>query len=172
MSKIETVMKSEIVRLTKKELRAVCGPLARDVRRLKRTVSGLSRTVASLNRIGQEWAAKMNAEKVKLQAPEKEVKASRFSPRLTRTLRKKLGLSQGQLALLLGVTSPAVGFWEQGKSRPSGEKRAAIVALRKLGKREVRQILEQKKAEMPKKERKAAKKRGKKTTRKTRRKTR
>ena len=34
MGKIETVLKSEIVRLAGKEIRSLCGPMARDVRRL------------------------------------------------------------------------------------------------------------------------------------------
>ena len=161
MGKIESVIKSETVRLAKKELRAVCSPIFRDVRKLKRTVSELSRTVTSLNRIGQEWAAKLNAEKVKLHAPEEEVKASRFSPRLIRALRKKLGLSQSQLGTLVGVSIVSVGLWERGTTRPSAEKKTAIVALRKMGKREVRGILEQKKAEMtkPKKVMKKSRKR-------------
>ena len=55
MGKIETAVKSEIARLAKKEIRAVCGPLARDVRELKRTVSRLRRTVASLEKAAREW---------------------------------------------------------------------------------------------------------------------
>ena len=35
----------------------------------------------------------------------------------------------------------AVLSWEKGKFRPRGEKKAALVALRKLGKREVKKIL-------------------------------
>jgi DNA-binding transcriptional regulator YiaG len=163
MGKIETVMKSEIVRLTKKELRAVCGPVARDVRQLKRVVSGLSRMVASLNRIGREWSAKMQAEKAQLQAPEEEVKTARFSPRLIRTLRTRLGVSQAELGRLIGVSTVSVGSWESGRMRPSASKRAALVAARKLGRREVRTLLELKAASRPKP---APKKRGKRAKKK------
>jgi hypothetical protein len=37
-------------------------------------------------------------------------------------------------------------LWETGKFLPSGEKRGAIVALRKLRRREVRELLDQKRA--------------------------
>ena len=41
MGKVEQTLKSEITRLAKKQVRANCLPLTRDVRRLKRTVSAL-----------------------------------------------------------------------------------------------------------------------------------
>ena len=172
MGKIETAVKSEIARLAKKEIRAVCGPLARDVRELKRTVSQLSRTVASLERTAKEWTKQTRAQKAELKVPEAEVKAARFSPGLIRSLRQRLGLSQGQLASVVGVSTVSIGLWEQGKTRPTGPNRTALVALRKLGRRDVRRILELKVTAKPKK-RKATKKRAKKRpAKKVRRKTR
>ena len=172
MGKIETAVKSEITRLAKKEIRAVCGPLARDVRELKRTVSSLRKTLASLAKTGKEWTKQTRAQRAELKVPEEEVKAARFSPRLIRSLRKRLGLSQGQLATVVGVSAASVGLWEQGKTRPTGPNRTALVALRKLGKRDVRKILELKAPAKPK-NRKATKKRAKKkVTKKARRKTR
>ena len=173
MGKIETAVKSEITRLAKKEIRAVCGPLARDVRELKRTVSSLRKTLASLAKTGKEWTKQTRAQKAELKAPEEEVKAARFSPRLIRSLRKRLGLSQQQLATAVGVSTVSVGLWEQGKTRPTGPNRTALVALRKLGRRDVRKILELKAHDKPKKKRKATTKRAKKkSTKKARRKTR
>ena len=43
MGKVEEVLKSEVIRLTKKQLRAEVAPLARDVRELKRSVSRLKK---------------------------------------------------------------------------------------------------------------------------------
>lgn len=177
MGKIETAVKSEITRLAKKEIRAVCGPLARDVRELKRTVSRLRRTVASLEKAAREWTKQIRAQKAELKVPEEEVKAARLSPGLIRSLRKRLGLSQEQLATVVGISTVSVGLWEQGKTRPTGSNRSALVALRKLGKRDVRRILELKVTAKPKKKkatrkptkRKPAKK---KPTKKARRRTR
>ena len=73
-------------------------------------------------------------------APE-EVKAARISSGLIKRLRKRLGITQGELAALVGVSTSAVGSWEYGKAKPEGHNREALVALRKLGKREVRGIL-------------------------------
>jgi len=173
MGKIETAVKSEIARLAKKEIRAVCGPLARDVRELKRTVSSLRKTLASLEKTGKEWAKQIRAQKAELKVPEEEVKAARFSPRLIRSLRKRLGLSQQQLATVVSVSTVSIGLWEQGKTRPTGPNRTALVALRKLGRRDVRRILELKTTAKPKRKRKATKKPAKKkSARKAKRKTR
>jgi len=49
--------------------------------------------------------------------------------------------TQGELAALVGVSTSAVGSWEYGKAKPEGHNREALVALRKLGKREVAGIL-------------------------------
>jgi hypothetical protein len=56
-----------------------------------------------------------------------------------------LGISQKGLAVLAGVTVGAVGLWEKGKFRPAANKKAVLVALRKLSKREVQKILAEKK---------------------------
>ena len=84
--------------------------------------------------------------KNRLAASPDEVKSSRFSPRLIRSLRKRLGITQRELAALTGVTIGAAHLWETGKFLPSDEKRGVIVALRKLRRREVRELLNQKRA--------------------------
>jgi len=73
----------------------------------------------------------------------------RLSPALIRKLRARLGITQGELATLVGVSTSAVGFWEYGKAKPEGHNREALVALRKLCRREVRGILATKAAESP-----------------------
>jgi len=78
-----------------------------------------------------------------LEATQEEVKKSRFSPRLVRSLRKTLGISQKELAILAGVTVGAAHLWEKGKFKPRDEKKAIMVALRKLGHWEVRKLLEE-----------------------------
>jgi len=141
MGKLEQTLKSEITRLAKKQVRATCLPLARDVRRLKRTVSALRKTVAVLARLGAALQAERTVERAKLAAAPEAVKAARLSPGLIKKLRARLGITQSELATLVGVSTSAVGFWEYGKAKPEGHNREALVALRKLGRREVRGIL-------------------------------
>jgi hypothetical protein len=71
------------------------------------------------------------------------------------------------LSILTGVTVGAIHQWESGQFRPSPKKKAVMVALRKLGRREVRKLVEGRAAEMVKKDiRKPRGKRTKKASRK------
>ncbi len=142
MGKVEGVIKSEIVRLAKREVRKISGPLGRNVRSLKSTVSQLRKAVLALQQITASQQKELEKGKTVLAATPEEVKESRFSPRLIRSLRKHLGITQKELAILTGVTVGAAHLWESGQFKPSMKKKAAMVALRKLGRREVRKLLE------------------------------
>ena len=155
MGKVETIIKSEIVRLARREMRKNALPLGREVRSLKSKVSQLRKTVLGLQRLAARQGKEMGKEKVHLGAAPEEVKVSRFSPRLIRSLRKRLGVTQKELATLANVTVGAIYQWEKGIFDPRGEKKGILVALRKLGRREVKAILKEKSAEMA--EKKAAK---------------
>lgn len=147
MGKVETVIKSEIVRLARRELRKIAVPLGRDVRSLKSTISQLRKTVSALERFTALQRKEMGGKKL-LEATPEEVKISRFSPRLIRSLRKKLRISQRELASLAGVTVGAIHQWESGMFKPSPKKKIVLVALRKLGRRDARRLLEENPAEL------------------------
>ncbi len=147
MGKLESTIKSEIERLTKREVRKISIPLGRDVRSMRIRVSKLRKTVLTLERFmaGQQKA--LEKKKVPLEASAEEVKKSRFSPSLIRSLRKHLGISQKELAILTGVSIGTVHLWESGKFLPKENKKGLMVALRKLGRRGVRKLLEEKATE-------------------------
>jgi len=143
MAKIEGVIKAEIMRLAKREVRAVFRPLKREVWQMSTKLSNLSKGFASLNRMAKELHLEEKA-KPKLEATPEEVKVSRITPERISRLRKKLGISQRELGILIGASIGAILSWEKGKFRPMGEKKAALVALRKLKKREVKKLLAEK----------------------------
>ena len=147
MGKLEGTIKSEIVRLAKREVRKISVPLGRDVRFLKSTVSQLRKTVLMLQRITAQQQKELEKGAMPLQAAPEEVKVSRFSPRLIRSLRGHLGITQKELAILTEVTVGAVHLWESGQFKPSEKKKAVMVALRKLGRREVRKLVERKRSD-------------------------
>src|SRR5215813_13811153 len=60
---------------------------------------------------------------------EEDAKAARLSPRLIESLRRRLGLSQ-----------TAVALWVAGDSMPTGQNRITLVALRRVGKRDVKEL--------------------------------
>jgi DNA-binding transcriptional regulator YiaG len=144
MGKLEGIVKSEIVRLAKREIRKVSLPLGRDVRSLKSAVSQLRKTVLTIERLAVEHQKELRKGEMGLEAPPEEVKKSRFSPRLIRRLRQRLGITQKQMAKLSGVTVGAIYQWEKGIFEPRGQKKGRLVALRKLGRRDVRRLLEEK----------------------------
>ncbi len=159
MGKVEGVIKSEIIRLARRELRQNFVPLNRDVRSMKTTLSQLRKAVSGLQRFVAQQEKAMKAQKTVLEAAPEEVKKARFSPRLMKTLRKRLGVTQREMAALAGVTVGAIYQWEKGIFEPRGEKKKVLVALRKLRRREARRLLEEKKAERPPKESRRPKRR-------------
>src|SRR4030042_6735431 len=138
MGKLEATIKSEIVRLAKREMRNPFVPLRRDVRLLKSTVSQLRKTVLALERFAAYQQKELKKRKIPLEATPEEVKKSRFSPRLIQSLRKHLGITQKELEILAGVTVGAAHLWESGIFVPRAQKKGVLVALRKLNRREVR----------------------------------
>jgi len=144
MGKLGVTIKSEIVRLAKREMRKTLVPLGRDVRLLKSAVSQLRKMVLALERFAAQQQKELKKRKIPLEATPEEVKKSRFSPALIRSLRESLGITQKELAILTGVTIGAVHQWEIGKFKPKDEKKSVMVGLRKLGRRGVRKLLEEK----------------------------
>jgi len=142
MGKLESTIKSEIQRLAKREIRSTFIPFRREVRTMRLKLSGLFKNFSALNRLTKDQLQKVP--KKGLEATPEEVKASRLTPERIRGLRKKLGISMRELGLLIGVTTWAVLMWEKGKFKPKAEKKAALVALKKFRKREVRKILAEK----------------------------
>ncbi len=167
MGKIEGMIKSEIVRLAKREVRKISIPLGSDVRSLKSTVSQLRKVVSALERVTASQQKELEKKKIPLEVTPEEVKGARFSPRLIRSLRAHLGITQKELAVLAGVTVGAVHQWESGQFKPSVNKKSVMVGLRKLNRREVKKLLVERGAQMAEK---VVPSRRRKRTKKTRRK--
>ena len=146
MGKLEGIIKDEIIRLAKREMRMKFVPSRRDVRSLKSIASQLRKSVLGLQRFVSQQERQMGPKPVPEVTPE-DMKKARFSPRLIKSLRKHLGVSQREMAALAGVTVGAVFQWEKGKFEPKDEKKKILVGLRKLGRREARILLEEKREE-------------------------
>ncbi len=146
MGKIDSTIKAEIQRMAKHEVRVVFRPLRKEVWGMRIKLSNLLKGFGALNRLAKEISKAKN-EEPKLAASAEEVKASRFTPGRIRHLREKLGISQREMGILVGATLGAVASWEKGKFKPQGEKKAALVALRKVGKRDVKKMLAEKPGE-------------------------
>ena len=78
MAKIEGVIKAEIMRLAKREVRSVFRPLKREVWEMRTKLSTLSKGIASLNLMAKELH--LEEAKPKLEATPEEVRTSRLTP--------------------------------------------------------------------------------------------
>ena len=143
MSNIAAVIKDEIRRLAKREIKSATSTTKqavaqyrRDIAKLKRQMREQEKEIAFLKaqerkRLGQSQPAEAT-----------ELEGVRFSPRSVKAQRERLGLSQQDYAKLVGVSPMTIYNWEAGKSRPRGEQFAALVAVRGFGKREAAAKLE------------------------------
>jgi DNA-binding transcriptional regulator YiaG len=135
MPNLAAVLKQEITRLARKEVKAhiattrrAAAQHRREIAALKRQVRGLERRIAaSQTKAAQTGAAHMPAE---------TAESRRFSIRSVKAQRRRLKLSAEQFGKLMGVTAQAIYNWEQGKARPRKSQFEALVAIRALGRRE------------------------------------
>ena len=142
MPQIEAAIKDAIDRRARQHIRQVATPLRREVRRLRQLVAGFRKDLAALKATAVQWERLAGKTPWTATVSDEAATAARLSARLIRTLRTRLGLSQAALGRLVGVTGAAVIAWERGRAKPSGDRRKAVVALRGLGRREVKRLLD------------------------------
>lgn len=131
------MLKSEISRLAKKEVRKEILPLRKIAAGYRREIAQLKRTLASLQRTTKQLAKPRLSSETSM-GPDRPV---RFVAKGLVSLRKRLGISADQMARLLGVSMQSVYNWERKKATPRKEQVAAIVAFRGVGKKEAHQRL-------------------------------
>ena len=139
MPNVATVLKAEISRLARKEVRAVGTAVGRRTAASRRALADLKRRVAALEkglRSLESSLARVPAA-APAEKPEKGPKGW-ISGKGVRSLRQKLGLSQEAMARLVNVTPNAVYLWERkpGMLRLRHATQAALLDARKLGARE------------------------------------
>ena len=141
MAKIEMAIRDAIARGARKHVRSAAAPLRRDVRRLRQAVRELRAQITVLREVAARWAEANAGRGFQPGVSEEEARAARLSPGLIRKLRVRLALSQAAVARMVGVSPAAVVQWEQGRATPAGRNRAALVGLRRLGRRQAKRVL-------------------------------
>ncbi|MBE6363359.1 MAG: helix-turn-helix domain-containing protein [Lentisphaerae bacterium] len=137
MPDIKAVLNEEIRRLAKKEVKAAVLPLVKTIAEQRHAISELKKRIAAMEK---SCAAAKPAEKT-VSAPVAENKKLRLNAAGIVRVRTKLKLTQNEFAKLLGVSLHTVSFWELGKVAPRAGAKAAICALRTIGKREIKRRL-------------------------------
>jgi len=141
MPNVATVLREEISRLARKEVRQQVDPLKKSNAELRRTVAALKTEIADLNR-SLKFLQKQEKRRLESPPEQESGKVIRFSPKWVRADRKRLDLSAKDYARLVGVSSLTIYNWEHGKSKPNAERLAAWAEIRGIGKREAQRRLE------------------------------
>jgi DNA-binding transcriptional regulator YiaG len=139
MPNLSSVLKSEITRLARKEIKVALDPLRKSNAAHRREIAELKRQVTSLQR---EIKAVSKPARTSSPAGEKSPATTRFVPKGLKSLRARLGLSAADFGLLVGASGQSIYNWETGKAVPRGSQQAALAAVRGLGKREAAKRLE------------------------------
>ncbi|WP_425258166.1 helix-turn-helix domain-containing protein [Rubrivivax sp. RP6-9] len=142
MPNLATVLKAEVARLARKELRAETEALKRTVASQRAEIAALKRRTAEVEKVLKTVLGVAEKARAKPAVPDTESSDFRFRASGMASNRKRLGLSAEDFGALVGATGQSVYSWEAGKTKPRAKSLAAIAALRGVGKREVAKRLE------------------------------
>ena len=136
MPNIASILRDEISRVARKEVRSETAGLKKavsayraEIAALKRRAQALEQELRRLSKAGTKAAPAAAAEE-----PSRE--ALRFSAKSLAAQRQRLGLSADDCGRLVGASGQSIYNWEAGTVRPRAKHLPAIAALRQLGKKE------------------------------------
>lgn len=138
MPNIATILKAEIVRVARKEIKAETAALKSASTKYRSDIAALKRQVAALQKELKRASKRPDRSEERKEAPEAR---RRFSAKGLVSQRKRLGLSAEGLGKLIGVSGLSVYKWEGGKARPRAKHLPAIAALKTLGRKEAASVL-------------------------------
>ena len=145
MPNIATLLKDEITRLARKEIRVQTDAMKKQLSQQRHDIVALKRNAASLEK---------KLSKLETQAPQSQSTVTpapadgqddmhvRFTAKGLRSQRKRVGLTAASYAKLLGVTPQSIYNWERGTTRPRKAQVALLATLRGIGKKEINAKLE------------------------------
>ena len=144
MPNLTSVLKDEIIRLSRKEVKAAVQPLKNVNISLKKTVADLKKRIANLESQNKQLQS-LNKKTAQPKASQEIPENLRITSKTISSLRTKLGLSQGSFARLLGVSSNAVYSMEHkgGRLKLRSATLAGLIELKSMGKRDVQKKLEE-----------------------------
>jgi DNA-binding XRE family transcriptional regulator len=148
MSTIADALKQEIARVARKELKGEIAAVRKltsahrsEIAALKREVKALTSAVKGLQKGSRRPIAASSSEP-KVTAAKRSGAPFEFNAEQLAAHRAELGLTQAQMARLIGASSLSVYKWESGKVQPRAAQKEQIAAALKLGKRAVKARLQ------------------------------
>lgn len=139
MPNIAAVLKDEISRLSRREIRKQVQPMRKASAAHRHEIAALKRQVQELR---QQLARRPAPPAAAPASNDDAGPPMRFVAKGLRSLRKRLGVSAHELALLIGVSDQSVYNWELKKTTPRKDQLKTLAGIREIGKRDARQRLE------------------------------
>ena len=152
MTAFQDSFQAEVARLVRKQVKDDQAALKQSDRKQREEVSALKQEVKSLStqvRSLTKQLAKLEEALVQSQVPQKEPRAPRssagfvFNHEALIAKRHELGLTQAQMAQLLGVSSLTAYKWETGAVHPRESKLERVQVVLKMGPRQVQKALKE-----------------------------
>ncbi|RYX92186.1 MAG: XRE family transcriptional regulator [Comamonadaceae bacterium] len=139
MPNIATILKAEITRVSRKEVRAEVDALRKSSSQHRTLLIALRRQVEALEKrmkrlhSGPANTASTAARGGVVQLSDNEPRRRFSASRLT-AHRVKLGLSAARYGSLVGLSGQTIFNWEQGRSRPNADQVRKLAELKSLSK--------------------------------------
>jgi DNA-binding transcriptional regulator YiaG len=128
------VLKGEIRRLARKEVRATVMPLRKLVTTMRRRIAQQRKLLSELERASKRSVNNARAS----EAPASEGTQIRFSPEWVKAHRKRVKMSRREYAKLIGVSAQSIFGWESGRTRPRRRALESWRRIRTMGLRELK----------------------------------
>lgn len=142
MANVAELLKSEIARIARREVRKETKTLASVVRQQKAKIVALQKQLAAVQKERKASHRKSLAIDPALTpsvVPRR--RNGQFRPDGLKQLRAEHKISAAVLSRILGVTVQSIYNWESGKTRPNVTQFEKIIILTNMGKREFRSRL-------------------------------
>jgi uncharacterized membrane protein affecting hemolysin expression len=134
MPNIASVLKGEIARIARREIKADTETLKRQASKSRSEIAALKRQMLDLQKALRGLAKGTRAADAVSAGEGPSQGALRFRSKGFAAHRQRLGLSAAQAGALLGVSGQTIYHWEAGKAKPRASQMPRIDALRKLTK--------------------------------------
>ena len=135
MPNIASLLKDEIARVARKEVRRETASLKKAVIAYRTEIAALKRRSRAL----EQELRRLSKAAATVTASEPNDESSplpRFSAKGLASQRQRLALSADDCGRLVGASGQSIYNWEAGKARPRASHLRAIAALKSLGKKE------------------------------------
>ncbi len=142
MPNLQSVLRQEIQRLARREVRSELEATKKAVAQHRREIAELKRRNAALERTVSYLQSRESKRLKARPSRAKPPQGTRFSVRSLQAQRRTSGLSQEDYASLVGVSISTLYNWQSGSTKPSGKHLARLVSLRGIGMREAKNRLE------------------------------